>query len=219
MIGLDAQALIDSTTAAGMAVVRQVKKPIVIGGMITVLATSAAQGSPEERAIRLPHDEHTTAGVSPAPPAGTAIGELRRLSGLTWEQLAELFGVRRRSLHFWASGSAMSPRHEEHLHRLLAVIRKIDRGSAAANRTALLTADSDGNLPIDLLKQEEYGRVVVLLGVSGRRRQSPPRISAEARATRRPGPPEELVDTLQEGGPPSSGPLLSVTALKIPRGK
>lgn len=219
MISLDTQTLIDSTTAASAVVVRQLKKPVVIGGMIAVLATSAAYGSSEEQRDRPPHEEHTTAGVSPTPPVSTAIGELRRLSGLTWEQLAELFGVRRRSLHFWASGSAMTPRHEEHLHRLLAVIRKIDRGSAAANRAALLTADADGNLPIDLLKHAEYERVVALLGSTGSHRRSPPMVSAEVRAARRPRPPEELVDALQEGGPPPSGRLLAASPLKIPRSK
>ena len=42
-------------------------------------------------------------GVSP----GAAIAELRRVSGLTWDQLARLVGVSRRTLHFWASGTAV----------------------------------------------------------------------------------------------------------------
>ena len=73
----------------------------------------------------------TTAGA-PVPlvaaPAGAVIGELRRLSGLTWDQLARLLGVSRRSVHFWASGKPMAQSNEEHLRRLLAVVRKVDRG-------------------------------------------------------------------------------------------
>jgi hypothetical protein len=67
MISLDEQTLIDSTTAAGTMLMRQLKKPIVIGAMIGVLATSAAYGASEERPVRPFHEEHTTAGVSPAP--------------------------------------------------------------------------------------------------------------------------------------------------------
>ena len=83
--------------------------------------------------------------------AGAVIGELRRLSGLTWDQLARLFGVSRRSVHFWASGKPMAPSNEEHLRRLLAVVRKVDRGSARANRAILLGADEDGISLFDLL--------------------------------------------------------------------
>jgi hypothetical protein len=144
---------------------------------------------------------------------------LRRLSGLGWDQVAGLFDVTRRTLHYWASGSVMSPRHEERLHRLLAIVRRIDRGSAAANRAALLTAGPDGDHPVDLLKRGEYERVAASLGSARYQRSVPPKASAEARAARRPRPPEELVDAKQDGGPPSSGPLLAASALKAPRSK
>ena len=56
-----------------------------------------------------------------------AVSEFRRLAGLTWEQLARVFGVARRSLHFWASGPPINAGNEEHLRRLLAVLRQADR--------------------------------------------------------------------------------------------
>ena len=165
--------------------------------------------------------EQTTAGASVlvAEPGGAAIGELRRLSGLTWDQLARLFNVSRRSLHFWASGKPMAPSNEEHLQRLLAIVRKIDRGSASANRSALLAAREDGSIPFDLLAAGDYERVLSLLGAGEARRVQPPKLSDEARAARMPRPPEELVGALQDRIHPTSGPLIAAKAVRIPRGK
>ncbi len=94
-----------------------------------------------------------------------AISEVRRLSGLTWEQLAQLFGVSRRALHFWASGKPLSAQNAEHLQRLLAVLQRVDRGSASANRAALL-APIKGVHPFDLLARHDYEDAVQLVGAS-----------------------------------------------------
>jgi len=69
-------------------------------------------------------------------PVSPAIAELRRLTGLTWEQLAHLFNVSRRSAHFWASGSKASAENTAHLERVLDTVRVIDRGSMTENRSA-----------------------------------------------------------------------------------
>ncbi len=165
--------------------------------------------------------EQTTAGASivSAEHAGTAIAELRRLSGFTWDQLARLFKVSRRSLHFWASGKAMTPSNEEHLQRLLAVVRTIDRGSASINRSVLLAVQADDTIPYDLLGDEQYERVVALLGPGGARRAKAPKLSAEAIAARAPRPPEELVGALQDRVHSSGGRLLAAKAVQVPRRK
>jgi DNA-binding transcriptional regulator YiaG len=165
--------------------------------------------------------EHTTAGaaVVVAEPAGAAIGELRRLSGFTWDQLARIFNVSRRSLHFWASGKPMAPSNEEHLQRLLSVVRKIDRGSASANRAALLGVREDGSLPFDLLAAGDYERVLSQLGQGKARRAAPPKLSEEARAARAPRPPEELVGALQNRIHPTSGRLRAAKAIAVSRRK
>ena len=165
--------------------------------------------------------EHTTAGaaVVVAEPAGAAIGELRRLSGFTWDQLARIFDVSRRSLHFWASGKPMAPNNEEHLQRLLSVVRKIDRGSASANRAALLGVREDGSLPFDLLAAGDYERVLSQLGQGKARRAAPPKLSEEARAARAPRPPEELVGALQDRIHPTSGRLRAAKAIAVSRRK
>jgi DNA-binding transcriptional regulator YiaG len=213
---------LDSTSAAGAMLMRHLREPILVGCMLAGLGTStahAARGEPLRRAQR--SAEQTTAGgiVPSAQPAGAAIGELRRLSGLTWDQLARMFNVSRRSLHFWASGKPMTPSNEEHLHRVLAVLRKIDRGAASANRTALLGVCEDGSLPFDLLVEGDYERVISLLGPGGGRHVSPPKLDEAARAARAPRPPEELVGALQDRIHPTSGRLLAAKPITTPRRK
>ena len=128
-----------------------------------------------------------------------ALSELRRLSGLTWEQLAKLFNVSRRSLHFWDSGQPLSHFNEEHLNRLLGTIRYVDQGSASLNRSLLLRPDGNGNPLLDLLiagKYEEFKKVVgagnapqkVELGA----------LSEEERRMRMPLPPDVLANPLSD---------------------
>ena len=129
----------------------------------------------------------------------TSLNELRKVSGLTWEQLARLFNVSRRSLHFWASGQPLSRFNEESLNRLLGAIRYINRGSASLNRSILLSPTSDGKLPFDLLVAGKHEEVKRILG-PGNVPQKPQLVplSVEATASRMPQKPEDLVDALQE---------------------
>ncbi len=128
-----------------------------------------------------------------------ALNELRKLSGLTWEQLAKLFNVSRRSLHFWASGQPLSRFNEENLNRLLGTIRYINRGSASLNRNLLLSPGQDGRLLFDLLIAGEHEEVKRILG-PGNAPQKPQLVplSEDASMSRRPPLPEDLVDALQE---------------------
>src|SRR6266566_1600965 len=92
-----------------------------------------------------------------SPRIGSVIGELRRLSGLTWEQLSQVLGMSRSSLHSWASGESRGRTDEEHLLQVLSVIRCIDRGSASHNRTELFAVRDDG-MAFDLLLNRQYHR-------------------------------------------------------------
>ncbi|MCG5053852.1 MAG: helix-turn-helix domain-containing protein [Myxococcales bacterium] len=222
MTSLDMRPPLESTSAAGAMLMRQVREPILVGCMLAGLGTSTAHAREAETLRRAQRSaERTTTGdlLPSAQPAGAAIGELRRLSGLTWDQLARMFNVSRRSLHFWASGKPMTPSNEENLHRVLAVLRKIDRGSASANRTALLGVHEDGSIPFDLLVEGDYERVFSLLGTGGGRRVSPPKLDKAARAARAPRPPEELVGALQDRIHPTSGRLLAAKPVTPTRRK
>jgi DNA-binding transcriptional regulator YiaG len=146
-------------------------------------------------------EQQTTAGARAAQPERSreAIVEVRRLSGFTWDQLARLFKVSRRSVHFWASGKAMTSGNEEHLQRLLAVMRKIDRGSASANRAELLAVREEGSSPFDFLAQGQYDLAAMLVGPGhSQRHPAPPMLDEGAKAARTPRAPEELVGALQD---------------------
>jgi hypothetical protein len=123
-----------------------------------------------------------------------AIAELRGLSGLTWEQMARLLGVSRRSVHFWASGELVRATHQERVQRLLAVLRQVDRGSATENRALLLNGCADGTLPFDVLADGRFDEAVELMKKGpGRSRPALTPLSAEERLARTPSPPEQLV--------------------------
>jgi hypothetical protein len=196
--------VLGSTSAAGAFRARSFDHPIVVGVMLAAgLGTSALDNLAGDTSRWLTSgSEQTSAG---APVAGAtdsaedAIAELRRLSGFTWDQLARLFGVTRRAVHFWASGKAMSATHEESLHRVLSAVRRIDRGSTAANRSLLLAVRDDGTIPFDLLRDGAYEDVVTLLGAGGLEPSGamPPILSERARASRTPRAPTEIAEALQ----------------------
>jgi len=148
--------------------------------------------------------EITTSGItlpSTSSPEATqkSLSELRRLSGLTWDQLAKLFNVSRRSLHFWASGQPLSRSNEEHLNRLLGTIRYIDRGSASLNRSLLLRPDGNGNPLFDLLIACKYEEFKQIAG-AGNALQKPESgaLSEEERRMRMPLPPDVLANPLPD---------------------
>lgn len=127
-----------------------------------------------------------------------ALAELRRLSGLTWDQLARLFRESRQTLHCWASGKPINEPNEERLRRFLAVLRKADRGTAHANR-AILFSDRAGVIPFDLLAGGDYDEFLRVVGDGpGRRPLELTPLSPEAQEARRPLSPDELAGALQD---------------------
>ena len=136
--------------------------------------------------------DRTRADSGESAPTRQAISELRRISGFTWEQLGELFEVSRRSVHFWASGRPLSAANEGRLIRVLDVVNHADRGNARSTRRALLNS-LDGPSPFDLLVAQRFDEARIALG-RGIGRTAPARteLSSEAKAARRPLPPESL---------------------------
>jgi transcriptional regulator with XRE-family HTH domain len=128
-----------------------------------------------------------------------AVNELRKLSGLTWEQLACLFDVSRRSVHFWASGQPLAVTHEEKLNRILDAVQYISLGSASLNRSLLMGLGEDGRSYLELLAAGEYAEVKRLLG-AGNARAKPQLapLAPAAVAARIPANPADLVDALQD---------------------
>ena len=181
---------------------------IVVSGALSISGTSSAEPTKVWEAPYVHEADATASGTGwgvteredEREPEATrkAISDLRRLSGLTWEQLGQLFEVSRRSVHFWASGKALNSTNEERLMRVLDVIRDADRGSARATRAALLDA-SDGTTPFDLLVAQRFEEARAALGQGpGRVAPALAELSAAAKAEREPLPPEELFDARSE---------------------
>lgn len=193
---------------------------IVIGSLVPGPETSAALPLAEP-SVAFPPREPTSSGapVDPPEPTAPAIAELRRLTGLTWDQLARLFGVSRRAVHFWASGKPMAADNEERLHRALAAVRRIDRGAARLNRSLLLTEREDGTIPLDLLTTGQLDRLVALVGSGDAHRLRRPGPAPAALAGRAPRRPDDLVEARQDSIHPKSGKLLGTKPVRGKRSK
>lgn len=92
--------------------------------------------------------------AQPAPPIDQSavpgmLQRLRRLSGLSWGEIARAVGVSRRTIHNWLTGARVAG---VHLARLLELSRMIDivaTGSVEATRTSLMQLNANGRSIID----------------------------------------------------------------------
>ena len=96
--------------------------------------------------------------------ASSLVAEMRRLSGLTWAQIAEVFSVSKRAPYHWASGKNVSPDNHQRLGEVVALLRSVDRGSADENRNLLLGATGAGGTPLDLLREGRDDEFRELIG-------------------------------------------------------
>lgn len=186
---------------------------IVVSGALSVSGTSSAEPTRLWEAPYVHESEATASGLvweqhaetsADAETTRQAISELRRISGLTWEQLGELFDVSRRSVHFWASGKPLNAENETRLLQVLDIVRTADRGDARSTRLALLDVH-DGSSAFDLLVEERFDEARARLGVGGGRpRPVLKELSAEAKAARAPLRPEELVEAQHDRVHPAS---------------
>jgi len=151
-------------------------------------------------------------------PVGPAIMEIRRLSGMTWEQLASLFEVSRRTVHFWASGKALNSYNEAKLYGVLSTIRQIDRGTAQENRQLLFTARG-GVLPIELIRTGRYEEAIRLVGETIYERPNLTPLSQAAWNARRPESPHLLVGALQDRVQVGTGRTRPAKAVRAKKNK
>jgi transcriptional regulator with XRE-family HTH domain len=92
------------------------------------------------------------------------VRELRQLSGLTWQQAADLVGVKPRTLHNWAAGQTIAEKNMRRLGEILAVLRHIDQGYAEANRDLLLNSSINGDTIFTLMEKGEFDQVISHVG-------------------------------------------------------
>ncbi len=209
----------DSTSARGAMIVRPMREPALIGLMLIGLGTSTTVAPPSSiQAIGLHGNTSSGLVLSDSSGAIESLTELRLRSGLTWEQISRLFGVSRRALHFWASGKAMTPANQEHLQRVLAALRRIDRGSPTATRTVLLDAGLEGLVPFDLLRAGHYDRAIAVTNVASYIDLSNSRMPSRKRSAKAPLPPDALVDALQDRPVGQFRAVRAASSVRIRRG-
>lgn len=75
--------------------------------------------------------------------------QLRRLSGLSWGEIARSVGVSRRTIHNWLGGAHVAATHLTLLLELSRVVNLAATGSAEATRAALLLPNANGRSLID----------------------------------------------------------------------
>lgn len=209
-----------STSAAGAMRSPGALGIILVGSTLSFANTTNARVAPSSWGTpSLPLSQTSSGLQAPSPrSASAALLELRRISGLTWDQLARLFGVDRRSLHFWASGKPLNSSNEEKLQRLLATIRRLDRGSASENRSLVMQPQPNGLIPFDLLVEGRLEQALALIGTLPS--ISRPRIAPRAvrvSPAHSPRPPAELIDARQEPVHTNKGRLISATPIRTKR--
>ncbi len=210
----------EATTSGRL--MQPIKKAAAVLALATgnLVATGTTAGMPLLRTAAsvnitssgLPYSTET---CRPSRRTGSRLNELRRLTGLTWDEIARLFHVSRRSVFLWASGRPMSSDNETLLARLLAFVQGADLGSAGANRQMLLGSTLGGDLVIDLLAAGRVDDARASVGVSSaipRHRPSP--LSAAERRRREPSKPHELLGALRDATPVEAGRVKSVRKAK-----
>ena len=173
-----------------------------VAGLLVILLVTAAEATvptpPFPPASAAPETGTETTIEDASETTRRAISELRRIGGLTWAELGQLFGVSPQRTHSWASGGTPDAVTEQHLLRVLDVVRVADRGDARSNRMALF-AIADGETPFELLASQKFEEARAILGPGpGRRRPKLTALDDATKAERRPPPPEELIDALND---------------------
>lgn len=207
------------TSASGAMIPRS---PVVRTGEVLVLIMNLSGPATASTPLCCPEPGLTTATPSAradqraSESTDAAILEIRRRSGLTWEELADLFDVSRRSVHHWASGKPINAEHERALRAVLTALRHLDRGDPNATRALLLTTDRDGNSLLDLLKAGAYAEAMAGT-VPPKPAARPPRpLSAEAIEARRLPHPVDLLQAEQDR-PALTARARVARAIRVPK--
>lgn len=79
------------------------------------------------------------------PELAKSVRSLHRRSGLTWEELANVFGVSRRTLHNWSTGGQVSASNAQTIALVVNAIHQIDAGNPKLTRSRLLAPAEDGS--------------------------------------------------------------------------
>lgn len=178
------------------------KRVLGAGAMVCFLATPLTEAVQVEVSMEPPFLVGWSSGTNAGwrvPSARPLIAELRRISGLTWEELGTLLGTSVCDAQRWASGGRISASERTHAERVLDVFREADRGAAQVNRRLLFDGRIDGGeSPFSLLSRRQYQAAGAALGAGQGGRRLLPSISPREREARHPLPPSILIDARHE---------------------
>lgn len=110
------------------------------------------------------------------------IVELKRLSGLTWSQISDIFGVDSRALHYWKAGKPVSAENHQKLGGAVTMLRFIDRGTGEENKRLLLSEAHNGKTFLELMKVGEFQSIMDLASEGAGRISFGTSLTEEARA-------------------------------------
>jgi DNA-binding transcriptional regulator YiaG len=122
---------------------------------------------------------------------GEQVSALKEQSGLTWGQVADLFGVSRRAVHFWVEGGNMAAYNVARLQHLQMELAYLVGATPADVRKGLFTLDDGRSTP--------YARLIDEVNPSGPRLLTGPPVSAVR-------PPLSIAPTIPVGTVDIPGP-------------
>jgi transcriptional regulator with XRE-family HTH domain len=113
----------------------QLSQSATYGGVAsrTQRAVLTAQGQPvgDEEGATLPE-------------LAKSVRSLRQRSGLTWDELARIFGVTRRTLYNWSIGGQVSAANARAIADVIGSLHEIDAGDPRVTRSRLLAPTENG---------------------------------------------------------------------------
>ena len=147
-----------ATTCVGLPLARVVASGVVVGlTLLSPMIVTTASGAVKDVVIRRNGTETGTGGsvagqtMTQFPATAMSVRELRARSGWTWDELAKVFGVSRRAVHGWATGTNLNHAHAVRLQRLTAVVDGHDLRDAVKTRAAMHAPVSGGRSTFEQL--------------------------------------------------------------------
>ncbi len=114
------------------------------------------------RNANLSRAEERAASVNIAD-ASENLFEIRRLTGFSWDQLANLLNVSRDTINKWVKGAKIKGKSREHVAETLSVLRYADQGSAEINAQKFYKRGELERCPDELIKSKNYEAAKQLL--------------------------------------------------------
>ena len=160
----------DLGAATNILTPRSILTPLVITLGVTVssfnsplMADLTHQGTAPP-AIRWAVEDSASSGNQVAGPTQIQhlCQELRQISGLTNEEIAQLLGVSRRSFQAWLAGDPISARKEARLRAIVGAIKQMEAEDRVKTRSRLLQRDKYSVSALDLLSEGRFDAAVDL---------------------------------------------------------